>query len=262
MSKIKLPLGESLSRSFYFAFNHWDAFLKITLLWGLFITGLDALQGFPSLADTENNVGQLYLWGMFIGGIPITISYIIYVIERNEYKGFLSLRLGKKDLQYLWAVLKLIFAGLLIGALFGTVVNNFFQLLNIEMEMALRLFLSFLVLFMVGLLLAPYTLVFPAIALDNKEIDFQKSHQLTRGNALAILGGLIALSLPFVFINLLVSSLYMALGTENILINLFFSFIQIELSLFYHALKASFMAHIYQYFIYFYKKSEEKEEVA
>lgn len=268
MPEIKLPFGEAIKRSFNFTFNHIDSFFKISLLWGLIITGMDAFEGFSSLcmAGDESCAAQqglnLYMIMMFFAGISISISYIIYVIERTEYKRLFNLRLGKKDFKYMWAMIKLIFAGVLISVLVGLLFGIIGRAMGLGTVRQISFVFSMISFFFVGMFLSRYALVFPAIALENKEINFEMSYTLTKGNINAIFWGAIVISLPMMLANIIITSLYFAIGGDNIIINFLFSFALIMASLFNEALKASFFAHVYQYFIYFYNHSQKKEEAA
>ena len=50
-----------------------------------------------------------------------------------------------------------------------------------------------------------------------------------------------------------------ALQIEGIIAQIVFSFLSIALSLINTMLKACYLAHIYQYFMYFYNQSKEEE---
>lgn len=268
MPEIKLPLKEALKRSFYFAFNHIDTFLKISLLWGLIIAGTDALEGFPSLcsAGDENCMaqkgGNLYILIMFFAGVSISVSYIVYVIERTEFSRFFNLFWAKKNFKYIWTMIKLIFAGIIISFMVGLLFGLIFHALGLGSVKQVSLVVSLISFFFVGMFLSRYALVFPAIALENKEIDFETSYKLTKGNINAIFWGAVAISLPMTLASIVMTTLYFAVGSENWLINFLFSFALVMISLFNEALKASFLAHIYQYFIYFYNQSRKKEKAA
>lgn len=266
MPEIKLPFGEALKRSFGFAFNHIETFFKISLLWGIIITGLDAWADFPLLcaAGDESCIaqkgGSLNILVMFFASISITVSYLIYVIKRTEYQKWINIRLEKKDFKYIWAMIKLIFAGMAISLFIGLILGIIGRVLGLGGVRQLGTLFSMISFFFVGMFLSRYALVFPAIALENKEISFEASYKITKGNINAIFWGMVVTSLPMMLLNMLVAGLYFALGPENWLINFLFSFVLIMISLFNEVLKASFLAHIYQYFIYFYNRLQKKDE--
>ena len=267
MPEINLPFGEAVKRSFNFAFNHIEAFVKIALMWGILACFMDYLTGFPSLctsadADCAAEEGlNFYVLVMFVGGISTTVSYITYVITREENKSFLTMRLGKKDFKYIWALLKLIFAGILISVCIGMFLGGLCQAFGLGEIRRLSMIFTLLSFFIVGIFLSRYCLVFPAIALENKEITFEKSYQMTKGNMNAVFWGLFVMSLPMMLTNMIVFSMYFAIGSENLVINLLFSFVTALISLFNDALKGSYLAHIYQYFMYFYRQAQNREEV-
>lgn len=268
MPEIKLPFGEAVKRSFNFAFNHIDTFFKISLLWGLIIAGTDAFEGFPSLcmAGDENCIaqrgGNLYILIMFFAGISISVSYIVYVIERTKFCRYFNLFWAKKNFKYIWAMIKLLFAGVLIAVLIGLLLGIIFRAMGAGDVRKVSFLFSMISFFFIGMFLTRYMLVFPAIALENKEINFETSYKLTKGNINAIFWGTIVISLPMTFAGVIITSLYFALSTENWIINFVFSFVLIMINLFNEAIKASFFAHVYQYFIYFYNRSQKKEEAA
>lgn len=268
MPEIKLPFGEAVKRSLAFAFNHWEAFFKISLVWALLISILDAVEGFPSLCVSgaqncpSDSAWSLYVWGMFFSGISVVVSYTVYVIERKEYKSYFNLRFGKKDFKYIWAMIKLLFAGIAVSMITGFILGGLMSLLGQGSFRQTSMFFAMISFFFVGMFLSRYALVFPAIALENSEIGFEKSFALTKGNINAIFWGTVVMSLPMTVLNLIVAGLYFALGIDNVLLKFIFSFVLVMISLFNDAMKASFMAHVYQYFIYFYDKysSQEKAE--
>ncbi len=263
MQEIKLPFAEALKRSFSFVFNHMEVFWKISLLWGVLLTLIEALEGFPSLCLTEECSNQqrfpVSMWFTLLAGVSIMISYITYVIKRTEYKSFFNLRLDKRDLKYLWAAVKLIVAAVVIAFVSSLILGIIGKFLGLALEKSTFILLFMLSLCVVLFFFMRYTLVFPAIALENSEIGFEKSYALTKGNINSIFWGSFFISLPIILMNLFIVSFYMALG-KNIYIDFIFSFILCMLGFINIALKASFFAHIYQYFIYFYEKSQTKEK--
>lgn len=265
MEEIKIPFGEAIKRSFSFVFNHLEPLLKMSLLWGLLLTILEAVEGFPSLCVTEECISQgaigLSSIVAIASSISITISYIIFVINRTENKSFFNLRFGKKDFRYLWASIKLLFASVAIAFLISFVISILGKLLGLSITKSTIVMLFLITIFFVAMFLSRYVLVFPAIALDNQEIGFKKSYELLRGNINTIFWGTVIISLPVNLLNIFIVSFYMAIG-KNIYADIAFSFVLVMLGFLSIALKASFYAHIYQYVIYFYNKNKNKENAA
>lgn len=265
MEEIKIPFGEAIKRSFSFVFNHLEPLLKMSLLWGLLLTILEAIEGFPSLCVTEECISKSAIGLSSIvaiaSSISVTISYILYVINRTENKSFFNLRLGKKDFRYLWASIKLIFAGAMIAFLISFSLSFCGRLLGLTITKPTVMLLFIVSLVFIAMLFSRYVLVFPAIALDNQEIGFEKSFILTKGNINSIFWGSVIISLPVNLLNIFIVSFYMAVG-KNIYTDIAFSFVLVMLGFLSIALKASFYAHIYQYVIYFYNKNKDKENAA
>lgn len=264
MNEINLPFGETIKRSFSFVLNHFEGFVKISLLWGLIITAFDAIEGFPSLCPTgaencaSDNKFSLYILSMFLGGISVAVSYIKYVIERKEYTNFFNLQFGKRELRYIWALLKLIFACIMLSLIIGLVFGGVATIFGLGTLKQTSMLMGMIGFFFVGMFFSRYFLVFPAIAQDNFEITFKKSFRITKGNINSIFWGMVVMSLPITILNIIFASLYYAIGSESWIINCLFSFILVMTSLLNDALKASFFAHAYQYFLYFEQKAAQE----
>lgn len=263
MNEINLPFGEAIKRSFLYVLNYLIPFLKICLIWVLLLCILDGIDGFSSLCPNgAENCGnpsgyEPYLFGSIISGISVTTASICYIIRREKTR--LCIFFGKREIRYMWAVIKLVVANILISSLVGLVSGLIGQLLGIGSIRQISILFALISFFVISILFSRYALVFPAIALENKEISFKESFNITKGNANKIFWGSTLITFPIFLLSIFISSLYMALGWDNILGKIIFSIILSYLMLLNIVLKASYYAHIYQYFIYYYEKNSKKE---
>lgn len=263
MKEIHLPFGEAIKRSFNFVFSHLSVYIRLSLFWGMLTCLIDACEGFPSLCPigSENCVSEqklnLYQWSLFFGGISIIISYIIYVITKTETGKYFRPRFGTKDFKYIWAMLKLIFAAVLLSVIIGLLFGVIGSILKLGSLKQIGIIFSAISFFIISMYLSRYILVFPGIAIEDAEMSFNKSFELTKGNINAIFWGLFLLALPMSLVNIFVSSLYFAIRFDNVFLNLIFSFSLTMIGFLNDTIKASFLAHIYQYFIYFDKKQKQ-----
>lgn len=125
-----------------------------------------------------------------------------------------------------------------------------------------NMILFLLVILTVAVVLSRLCLILPAIAVDNKELTFAKTFDMTKGNSNKIFFGLFLASFPVVVILLSVSSFLQEMSVENWAGKLLISTLLAALTLLNALVKSCFLAHIYQYFIYFYTPRAEDAQPA
>lgn len=116
----------------------------------------------------------------------------------------------------------------------------------------------------IPLLLAIYFsrlfLVFPAIAVDDRKMTLKASFKLAEGNANKIFWGQILMTLPVVLLMALLSIIFKLIGSDGYVVRFVFVLLVFALSFLDSCFKASFFAHIYQYFTFYRDKAEENKE--
>ena len=256
--EINLPFGEAISRSFRFVFDKLDVLLKLSVVWGIIIFVADILSGFPSLCqlNAENcNKGQsvFYYVALYLSSVSIIIAYIRYVINREDKTILGFFHFGKRELLYIWTSIKL--GGAVI--FFAFIFSLLYRFAGFPRTTSILLLL--VTLFVICVVFSRYILIFPAVAMDDKEIGFETSFIITKGNCNKIFWGIFLIALPVFFANFFIAHIYISMASSDFGINILFSLLVLVQNILDIALKGSFLAHIYQYFAYFYHKQARKD---
>lgn len=268
LTTIRLPFWETIRRSFLYVLFNLPTLWKIACLWFAILL-VDVFSGYPTLCNIDTayckeGVSQNLTLSMVllaIAAIAIMVKFSRFVILKEEPL-CCRISFGKKELKYLGYALLLILGIVALGMLLGLVSGLFnVILLSVGLSPADTLY-TILILLPVLLIVAGvvylsrFYLIFPSVAVENKELGLKKSWLLTKGNACRIFFGQALLSIPTFVALMILSLIFKALGLENVIFKLLFSFLVISISFIDSALKASFFAHAYQYFIYFDKKDK------
>lgn len=257
---IELPFWETVRRSFLYVLTNMDVYLKTTAL-GFAILIYEMFTGFPSLCNIRPNgcsggwQQNVSLFLLTIASIAIVIAFIRHIVLKVP-NGYFSLAFGKREAVYFIynimfiAIITLpsvlvIFLMALVGQSLG-LADGFFSL-AIIVPVALTIYFSRLF------------LVFPAIAVDNKELRFKESFELTKGNANKIFWGQFIMMVPAALLLIILSLLFKLINSDLYVVKLVFVALIYALSFLDSCFKASFYSHIYQYFIYFKDKIEVKK---
>lgn len=271
--EIRLPLGETVKRSFlYFIFNFRVA-VTVTAFW-FSILIVEAFTGTPGVCSLrakgceENNYQFLSLVLMAISTVSIFVAYSRAVILKEEYRLF-HMRFGLREL-------KIIGYRLLVNAVpfLALFVLAALVFALIRMLPAPEMVKTFTLIATVGFVLTAVfvlielsriSLLFSAIAIDNPNIRVAKSWEITRGNANKIFWGGIVMGLPSVVILVVLAAVYNLVtisftGDDNLWVNLIFAALLLASNFLTTCLNASYYSHVYQYFVYFYNKNIEDAE--
>lgn len=263
-NKINLPFFETVRRSFIYVFLHGQTAFRICAVWSVLLV-FEMAVGFPVLcslnADTCSGglLQNLSVVLLSLAGISIITAFCRHIILHQEYPGYWNLHFGRRELRYLLrsliygliVFLPVFFLGILtaVAGYNGKAVSSGVSLLVL------------CVMIFVAVLSARFYLVFPAVAVDNQqEITFRKSWEITKGNANKIFWGQVLMMLPVFIVLLLLSVTYRALGSDNYMLKLCFSALMIAVSFVDTLLKASYFSHLYQYFMYFYRRDSKPEK--
>lgn len=254
---IKLPFFETIQRSFAYVFTKMDIYLKVTALWFLILV-YEVSAGFPAICNLSPDgcSGSLkqsisvILLSLSTIGVIIAYSRVIILKTPTNY---LSLAFGKREIKYLLfsIFLIIVIAVPSLALVFG--LSYLGQLVKLP-----EVYFDFMILIpiIVTIYCSRMYLVFPAIAVDNKEMSMLTSFKLTVGNANRIFWGQVIMMVPVAFFLVMISMLFKFLGAENWLLKLVFVALVLSLSFLDACLKASYYSHVYQYFIFYQNRNK------
>lgn len=261
---VNLPLGEAVRRSFGYVFSDFGLLVKISALWFLLLWLIDIWAGFPSLCSLSNEACRgggkqiLSFAALSLASFAVVIAYIRCIVLHLVPEGYGTLNFGKRELLYIGKVLVLIGIIAVPAFLFGVLAGFIGALLQVEAAVSVRLPLlgAFICLFVSF----RFYLAFPAVAVDNKEIGFQKSFRLTKGNNNKIFWGFVVIMLPGWLSLIALALIFRSLNSDMYLVKMLFATLTLIISFIDVGIKASYLAHLYQYFIYFYQKWQQEEK--
>lgn len=257
---IKLPFWETVRRSFMYVLTNMDVYLKVSAL-GFAILIYEMFTGFPSLCNI-NETGCSGGWQQNVSivllslvSIAVVIAYCRVMVLKSPTNYF-SLAFGRRELLYLLYNI-LIIAIITLPSLLAIFVFAYLgQMLHFPetvFNLAVLIPLAFTIYF------SRLFLVLPAVAVDNKELRLKKSFELARGNANKIFWGQFLMMIPAAAVLVLLALVYRIIGTESYVINTVFVVLVLALSFLDSCFKASFYAHIYQYFTFYSAKTSIAE---
>ena len=253
---INLPFLETLSRSFMYTLYNWELFLKvisvgvIAVLWEMF-------NGFPvlcSFSDAEcvggaaQSVSSLLILLISVG---IIVNYCRAIILKAPID-FRSGGFFRRVLFYILAsfllMLTIVVPFILLTLLYGMILG----FIGMENDVGNMTYLfSAVILVAWCICLAPVFLVFAAITVDDKSITVKQAYALCKGNFNKIFWGQTLLMIPVAIVVYLLALLYQAMGVESYVVKFIFMVLALALSFLDSCFKASFFAHIYQYFTFY-----------
>ena len=263
-SIIILPWKECLSRSFAYVLLNLKLIFMIIAL-GVLLTGYEALFGTPLFCSLTMAENCATTQGAYIGVVALTTLFSVYVmtsfsrfiILKDEPRPF-SFRFGSRELRVLgYQLLIDVIPGVIVGQVIGilTAYVNMYQ--DIMLKHLLLIVLIAILAAMI--MLSRFSLVLSGAAVENRNMTLKKSFEITRGNSNKIFWGSIVMTLPIIF---LMTVLGMAgnIAGESLVLRLIFSAVFLVLIFLNVAVKMSFNAHLYQYFVYFDNKRTEDAE--
>lgn len=255
---IRLPFWETVRRSFGFVFGNPGLFFKVTLGWYA-IAIFEIFTDFPTVCNmNEQNCAND--WAEKIAMVLISFASIAIVIAYcrvlilNMKVGRVYFSFGRRGLIYLVYNIALLFIIAVPSAISIAIVGYVLSLIKTPDYAYILLALLPLIFAIIGVRLF---LVLPAIAVDNKQMTMRQSFRITKGNGNKIFWGQVLMSVPMVVLAILMGIVFQFIGYDSWLLKLGFVLVFMILTYLDAALKASFYAHIYQYFMYYSKKKEE-----
>lgn len=256
--KINLPMLETVRRSCGYVFTNLSLLFKVSASWCALLLLFDMFNSFPSLCslsamDCEGSWAQnISSIAISFSSVAVIVAYIRHIVMQVNYSGFWNLNFAKREIRYILAGCIFIAIIALPALVYGFVAG----LLGAVFHLDKLVFTPFFLILLLAMLIicSRFYLVFPAIALDNREMTFKKSFQITKGNSNKIFWGQVLMIIPVFIALLILSLLYRVVGSDNYLVKMLFSCLMLLITFVDACLKAAYFAHIYQYFIYFYQK--------
>ena len=266
---INLPFVETVSRSFMYTLCNWELFLK-TVSPGLVVVVLEMFSGFPILcslsntacADPNSLMARLSALLVLLISVAVIINYCRAIILKAPVD-FLSCVFVRRVLFYILATLLLALAiilpFILLAVFYGVILEMIGN--NIEPGAVSYLVLG-IALIALCVFLAPVFLVFAAITVDDRTMTVKEAFRLSRGNYNKIFWGQAVLMIPGAVAVFLLSLIYQAMAVESYAVKFIFMVMVLGLSFLDSCFKASFFAHIYQYFTFYKDKELDSEKDA
>lgn len=261
---INLPLIESIKRSYIYFFSNFKKVINVALLWAGIVFVADCLMSFPSLCGGEGCnewSNKFFVVLEIVAGMAVSVAFSRAIILK-EKRSWKQISLGLRELKYLGYSL-FIMALLIVSALVaGMLTVSIFGIDMKTSSMAMHpnaLMFYFVLVIVASIYSSRFSLILPAAAVDDKELNLLKSFQLTTGNSIKIFAGVILATLPVMLLLFFLGTAITALQIEGLIGKAVFSFLSISLSLINTLLKACYLSHIYQYFMYFYNHQKEEE---
>ncbi len=253
----RLPFWETIARSFKYVFK--NKFLLKALLPAIgSLVVLQILLDLPVACSVSKQACQndwkqnLTLISIVLVSIGIIINYCRAIVCKADVD-FMSLKFWKQMGFYIIATIILsviILAPAFLGIIATVSLFNSIGLPNVASAAAI------LVPFISCIYFAPLFLVFPAIAVEDKELfSLFKLFSITKGNRNAIFWAQFVIMIPYWLVSTMVSELYVFIGSDNYAVKLTFAFIMLALGMIDACFKGAFFAHIYQFFKFYDKKA-------
>lgn len=260
MTNIKahnLPFLETIKRSFVYSIYNFSLFLKVSSV-ALFLVVIEAFNDFPILCtlgegecsqDTINTLTSLFMMFLSIG---VIVNYCRSIILKSDID-FYSWSFIRRSLWYLLASVAFGLFVFLPFMLFAGVYGYILQLFGWgEIDAVYMLLVLPLIAWIIYL--SPLFMIFVAITVDDKSMTIKEAFKITKGNSNKIFWGQIIMMLPCTIAIYALGTLYQITGADTYIVKFVYMFILLALSFLDSCFKASFFAHIYQYFTFYQKK--------
>ena len=260
MPPLKLPFWECLRRSFFCVFKNFNALIKIASVWSLLLL-YEIFAGFPSLCGLKEGgcpgerLQNISVVMVSLASVAVAVAFSRLIILREQPRPF-AFSFGRRELKYLACSLLLFLLIIVPAVIFMGVFAGILDRLGINLPV-FSLALSLIPL-ITGIICARFFIVLPAVAVDDRDLTLKRAFVLTKGNANKIFWGQALLMLPVIISVTLLTKLYGALNLSGFGTDLAMAFLLLGLSFFDAALKASYFSHVYQYFVYFWRRAENQ----
>ncbi len=259
---INLPFGESLKRTCLYLVAHFNRVWQLMLIGVVIMTAIDVVLSFPSQCkEGEQCLGwksNLNVLAAALTAVSVSVAFMRQIILKVVPAGF-PISFGKREIKFLFYNLMILLIILAIAFVCGIVYSLLLgDARALQKPTALLPFL--LIILMIAVVLSRLCLVLPAIAADNNDLTFAKAFDMTKGNSNKIFFGMFLTSLPVSVVTLFAGTILQTMTIESWTAKLLISAFMSSLSLLNALIKACYLAHIYQYFTYFYKPEKAESQ--
>ena len=261
---INLPLWESIKRTYIYFFVNFKTVVKLSALWVGLVFLCDCFLSFPSLCVGEycQTLGnKAFMLFEIIAVTAVSVSFSRQIILR-ELKDWKQISFGLKEIKYLGyslLILLLIIAAAIISGLVTALAFGVDLKMPAVQLPPQALSLYFILVIIASVYSSRLSLILPSVAVESKDMTLVQSFKITKGNSLKLFAGIILSTLPVMILLMLLGTIMRILQIEGFIGQVIFSFLGISLSLINAMLKACYLSHAYQYFMYFYNQQQEEE---
>ena len=243
---INLPFGESLKRTYLYVFANFGKAMKICSFWIVLMLAADVLMSFPSQCrEGQNCIGWQSNVSMLLSVIAsaaVSVSFARTVILKEEYDWF-RISLGGRELKYLLFSLLILLLMLAAALIVGVVLAWLWQMFNpgsVGVRHPGYLGTYFLSVLVIAAFASRLCLALSAVAVK-------------------IFLGLILSTFPVMVLLLLTGNLAQGIFADSWMGKFVVSALVVFFSALNAVFKSCYLAHIYQYFLYFYNRRPQEE---
>ena len=252
---VSLPFIETIRRSFLYTVFNWELLAKIMIV-GLISLVPEFINGFPSLCSLSAEGCQgssqqtLFNFLLLVASVAALVNYSRSIILKTPVD-FVSWGFWRRSIKYIFASIGLTFV---IITPFLLLAGIYAAVFSAESEALIYLLLIVpLIAWMVWL--SPVFLYFAGITVDDKKMTIKEAFRLCKGNRNKIFWGQSLMMLPCAIGVLVLTLVYQIFTPEIYISKMIYAILLVTVSFLDTCFKASFFAHIYQFFT-FYNKSK------
>lgn len=246
----KLPFWETVGRSFKYVLKNRKLLLALLPVVAV-LTVAQMVFSMP-LMCSYNEKFCIQNWQTAVSGIILVLFAVGIIINYcrsiicKETVDYISLKFFKRLAFYILWSFALTFA-------IGIPLAIFIMILSLMgVDANTSLLLATIMFFVLGTILAPLLVGFPALAVDDyKLINLSKLFSLAKGNKISIFFGQFVIMFPYMILSKMFMYIYILLDVNNYAVNLFFVVVTIFLGLIDASFKGAFFAHVYQFLKYY-----------
>ena len=251
---INIPILEAVKRSFYFVFSRALDCFKAASFWYILII-VEALLGYPTVSGgaspSQNLIVLVSSILVSLASAGIAAEICRHIISKDNEFSFFKPVFTSRSLRY-WLYNILIIFTIFVPFVIAMYFSHFLVKLGL-ISGGVFILLQLVIICAISIFACRLYLMLPAQAVNDAEMSLQKSWQLTRGGGLKIFGGLILVAIPGVALSIILGQIASAIPsfTANHILQIIFTFLAMSISFFDASLKASFLSHLYQYYMYY-----------
>ena len=246
----KLPFWETVGRSFKYVLKNRKLLIALIPVVA-FLAVIQLILKAPVMC-AYNERFCVNSWQNTLGGIVLVLTAVGIIINYcrsivcKEKVDFRSLNFFKRAGFYiLWSFLMTFVIGIPVS-----IVVIVLSVTGVNVN--LLLLISMCLFFVLGTVLAPLIIAFPALAVDDyKLINLSKLFNLCKGNKMAIFFGQFVIMFPYMLLSKMFAYIYALIGVNNFVLNACFVIITLMMAVLDASFRGAFFAHIYQFLKYY-----------